>query len=265
MASTSPQKMTTTLRRVSAWCSRLVARVTKHRHDGEKSVAVVSRSSETEHESWTHSSHLHSIDSNANSPGPSVTRRAFERATTARVPFSYRRTTPIRSTHCRLTTTYSNQDPPDRDNAGEEHDMESSLDDQLSLVASQRLRVAGLYTHAQSLKRRNRQQRTLESKTSGTLGYAGGSLENRSSGFVGILKAELAHDVRLRLESIGLDAEDSVPPWTQVSSDRWSCELAVGSHGPLEIREPVGGSLGPLEIHDLVSVRPSVGIGTNLM
>ncbi|KAF1321937.1 hypothetical protein FI667_g11595, partial [Globisporangium splendens] len=48
-----------------------------------------------------------------------------------------------------------------------------------------------------------------------------------STTFVTIRKAKLTQETRYRLEMLGLRPRDSVPPWVPPTTDRWSCEPTI--------------------------------------
>lgn len=246
-------RKTTALRRVGAWCARAFARVAKHT-SSEKKSTIATTSPETKHESWMPSENLGVSDSSADLC-VSAARGVFDSDSSARADRGTNVTSSsnyhVTATNARTQMQHTHAIVPRKTRTERQH-SEVVLEEQLSLVATQRLRVAGLYAHAQQLKRKNRQQRVLSYEKSmqqplhhiqvrrrSRLERAGdGELSVAvSPKFVCIRKAKLGHEARQRLRIVGLNANDSVPPWIPLHSDRWSCELALSSPRLAPIRD----------------------------
>ncbi|GAB9474273.1 hypothetical protein Gpo141_00011406 [Globisporangium polare] len=247
------------LRRVGAWCARIIARVSKHSHVNKKhSDHADDGSPETENESWVTTTQRTNRFSSRDDYDDGASITETDRAPSVLYPVRRRATT---------ASSRSNRSSSRRNRASQHQDNNSNIADgsivysepsessrgslggrastrdELSLIASQRLHVAGLYARAQHLKRKKLRELSYEKSLQKPLSHiqvrrrlcrekeeiAAGPVITPA--FVCIRKAELGRDVRRRLQICGFNADDSVPPWlpSAASAGRWSCELAVGS------------------------------------
>lgn len=247
------------LRRVGAWCARLIAHVSKHSHANKKQHAD-NGSPETENESWVTTTQRTNRFSSCDyyNDGASITTetdrapsvlypvrratRASSRSNSSSSTSNSRRNRVSQRQDKNSTAKESTVHAESRE-SGDTLDRESTRDE-LSLIASQRLHVAGLYVRAQHLKRKKLRELSYEKSMQKPLSHiqvrrrlSREKEEMATSGtvitpaFVCIRKAELRRDVHRRLQICGFNADDSVPPWlpSAATAGRWSCELAVGS------------------------------------
>lgn len=238
----------TGLHRVGAWCARLIARMSKHSSSSKANKkqrdADADGSPETENESWvttTQRTHRFSTDNSSYyDDGASIT---TDRAPSSLNPMPRARTASSRSNSQRPTNRDANESIEQSATGLEPRESSDATRDELSLIASQRLHVSGLYARAQHLKRKKLRELSHEKSLQKPLSHIqvrrrlSHEKEMLTSGtvitpaFVSIRKAELGWDARRRLHTVGFNADDSVPPWlpATATADRWSCELAVGS------------------------------------